>query len=318
MLQGIDFSFGNGLTTDEIKATGHSFVCRYLSGGFSKDINAAELAAYRTAGIAVILVWETTGVDMVSHAAGVADAQAAQAELGRLAAALKDASVAEAVVFFAADEAAEPDMPDYMRGASSVLGKARTGIYGGYGSVHAAFDDGLVSYGWQTLAWSAGEWDDRALLRQVQNNVRVGPATVDLDQAAYWASATKTLGVHDDFGQWPRPSVTPKPKPDPQPVPSPAPEVPEMSELDTTIASHPLLIPFGVKTMDLLSVNTEGAPLSITVTFLNEGGQAKPYTLSWGTADTVGSGIVVPAGNKKARIDVVSGGGLPLGVRFNQ
>jgi hypothetical protein len=71
--------------------------------------------------------------------------------------------------------------------------------------VSQAFNDGLVGYGWQTYAWSSGQWDDRALLRQVENNVAFGPAIVDHNQAAYWASATQTLGPSDDFGQWPRP-----------------------------------------------------------------------------------------------------------------
>jgi Domain of unknown function (DUF1906) len=210
VLKGIDFSFGGGLTTSQIKGAGCSFVCRYLSGGGSKDIDSTELADYKAAGIPVIFVWETTGTDMVSEAAGVNDAKAAQAELGKLAAALRDTSIASAPVFFAADEASEPDMPDYVRGAASVLGKSRTGIYGGYSSVHAAFDGGLVSYGWQTYAWSSGEWENRALLRQVQNNVKLGPATVDIDEAAYWSSS-KVLGLGDDFGQWPRPSADPPP-----------------------------------------------------------------------------------------------------------
>lgn len=199
MLEGIDFSFGSGLTTAQIKAGGKQFVARYLSGGNPKDITRAELANYKAAGIPVIFVWETTGTDMTSVASGRADATAANMQLGQVGA-------PGAVVFFAADEAQEPDLRGYFDGVLEVLPKTRSGVYGGLGSVRTAFDGALVDYGWQTLAWSNGQWDDRALIRQVQNNVKFGPATVDLDQAAYWNS-TRVLGLDDDFGQYPRPKA---------------------------------------------------------------------------------------------------------------
>jgi hypothetical protein len=210
MLKGIDFSYGSGLTTTQMKNAGVQFVCRYLSGGNSKDISKAELTNYMAAGIPVVFVWETSGVDMTSEANGINDAKAAQAELVKLGA-------STAVVFFAADEQAEPDLVGYLVGAATVIGHARVGIYGGLGSIEQAFNNHVAAYGWQTYAWSGGVWDNRALLRQTLNGVKVGPATVDLDQAAYWSSAT-VLTVHDDFGQWPRPTVTPPPPPTPTPV----------------------------------------------------------------------------------------------------
>jgi hypothetical protein len=199
MENGIDFSFGSGLTAGEVKNGGKAFVCRYLSGGSSKDINAAELAAWKAAGIGVVFVWETDGI-MSSQAEGASHATVADAQL-------KQIGASGAVVFFAADAAAMPDLHGYMAGVVSVLGKARTGIYGGISSVSAAFNDGLVTFGWQTLAWSNGQWDNRALLRQVQNGVNFGPAQVDLDQAAFWNSS-KVLTMSDDFGQWPRPGTS--------------------------------------------------------------------------------------------------------------
>jgi Domain of unknown function (DUF1906) len=204
VLKGIDFSEGNGLTTAQISDAGYAFVCRYLSGGLPKDIDGLELSNYKAAGIRVVFVWESGGL-MPSEAQGVADARSAQAELEGLASAVKDSSVARAPVFFAADASAEADLPGYLQGAGSVIGKARTAIYGGYSSVNAAFNAGLVAFGWQTYAWSNGQWDDRALLRQVQNGAQLGPAQVDIDQAAFWNSA-KVLGMHDNFGQWPSPT----------------------------------------------------------------------------------------------------------------
>lgn len=205
MLSGIDFSYGSGLTVDQIKAAGKDFVCRYLSGGGSKDIDKLELSNYLAAGIQVVFVWETTGL-MPSEAQGVADAQVAQRELDTLGA-------AQAVVFFAADASSEADLPGYLKGAASVLGKARVGVYGGLASVRTAFDQGLVTYGWQTYAWSNGEWDARALLQQYANGARVGPASVDLDRAEFPGSSV-ILTKDDDYGQWPRP-VSPRPTPAP-------------------------------------------------------------------------------------------------------
>jgi Domain of unknown function (DUF1906) len=215
MLEGIDFAFGSGLTTGQVKNGGKAFVCRYLSGGNSKDITAAELSNYHAAGIPVVFVWETDGI-MRSQSEGVSHAKSADAQLGRLGA-------HGAPVFFAADAATVPDLAGYLKGAVSVIGKARTGVYGGLANVKAAFDHGLASFGWQTYAWSGGQWDDRALLRQYRNNVRFGPATVDMDEAAFWSSS-KILTVHDDFGQWPRPSA-PAPVPPSGPYRHVAPDV---------------------------------------------------------------------------------------------
>lgn len=206
MLYGIDFSSGGGLTTTQIRNGGKSFVCRYLSGGNPKDIDGTELANYKAAGIAVIFVWEVDGI-MNSEPQGTGDAHAAQAELDMLAKEVGDSSISQAVVFFAADKAQMPDLHGYLAGVNGVLGLSRVGIYGGIGSVSAAFDARLATYGWQTLAWSSGQWDDRALLRQVVNSVPFGPATVDLDQAAFWNGST-ILTLADNFGQWPAPGQT--------------------------------------------------------------------------------------------------------------
>lgn len=214
MIEGIDFSRGNGLTTQQVKAAGYQFICRYLTGmdGNPKDITAAELGNCLAADLPVVLVFERDGL-MPSEAQGAADARAAQAQLGMLAHETGHDAVTEAAVFFAADSGAPGDVAGYMRGVCSVIGKARAGIYGGIASVRAAFDAGVTAYGWQTAAWSSGQWDNRALLRQVKNGIRVGPAECDLDQAAYWATPTPVLTARDDFGQFPRPGAPTPPEP---------------------------------------------------------------------------------------------------------
>ena len=47
----------------------------------------------------------------------------------------------------------------------------RTGAYGGYYVIKRAFDAGKITWGWQTYAWSGGQWDARAQFRQTSNGI---------------------------------------------------------------------------------------------------------------------------------------------------
>lgn len=198
MLTGIDFSFGSGVTVAQIKAAGYQFVCRYLSGGNSKDIDALEVSNYKAGGMPIVFVWETSGNEF-TFTQGVNDAKAAVAELANVGA-------SGATIFFAQDVpvAAGTNPVAYMQGVNSVIGFDRSGGYGDFAVIQSLFNAGVIKYGWQTSGGSGGLWDGRALLRQVSYNVSVGPATCDVDQAAFWTS-TKVLGFGDDFGQYPRP-----------------------------------------------------------------------------------------------------------------
>lgn len=204
MLKGIDFAFGGGVTTAQIKAAGYQFVARYLSGGNSKDISAAEVANYKAAGIPVVFVWEVGGNEF-TFAQGAQDAHAADAEANNVGA-------PGAVIFFAQDVpvAAGANPTAYMQGVNSVIGLGRSGLYAEFDVMKRVFDAGAITYGWQTSGGSGGQWDNRALLRQVAYGVTVGPATCDVDEAAFWSS-TQVLGLGDDFGQWPPPGGTPPP-----------------------------------------------------------------------------------------------------------
>jgi peptidoglycan hydrolase-like protein with peptidoglycan-binding domain len=199
---GCDFAYGEGVTTEELKAAGVKFVCRYLSGGSSKDISSAELANYKAAGIAVVLNWETSG-QMPDEDQGISDARAAQAEVA-------DLGEADAPIIFSADFDPSGDTSGivaYMRGVASVLGAHRTGLYGGYDAVAAFFDNDIGTYAWQTYAWSNGQWHPEAQLQQYDNDIELGPTQVDLDRA-----------MVADFGQIG--SVAPTPKPAPTPASS--------------------------------------------------------------------------------------------------
>lgn len=193
---GIDFSFGTKPTPAELLAAGVTFVCRYLSTDTGKDLSGSEYAGYRTNGIDVVVVWETTANRMLDGAAaGTADANAAVALL-------KEIGVpGTPPIYFACDFDATPSeqtqIHAYLNGAAAVIGVSRVGIYGGFWPVARAFAAGDVTFGWQTFAWSGGSWEPRAQLRQVQNGVMVAGIKADIDHA-----------VADNFGQ-----VTFKPTP---------------------------------------------------------------------------------------------------------
>ena len=67
-----------------------------------------------------------------------------------------------------------PPINAYLDGVASVIGRNRTGAYGGYYVIKRAFDAGKITWGWQTYAWSGGQWDPRAQFRQTSNGITAG------------------------------------------------------------------------------------------------------------------------------------------------
>ena len=208
MAFGIDYSFGSGLSVNQMKAAGVTFVCRYLSWQPNpKNINRIEFNNLVASHLHVVLVWEATGRDLVGgFRGGQHDAQ----EANRQAHALGAGAIP---LYFAP---CDYDVPEgdqgminaYLNGASSVIGMGRTGFYGGYWPLKRAFDGHHMSWGWQTYAWSGGNVDHRAHILQYQNAARMGPAEVDYDHS-----------LKADFGAWPRPAAG-KPQPAPHPAPA--------------------------------------------------------------------------------------------------
>lgn len=198
----------SGITdTDALKRDGVEFVCRYLSPpGNAKNLAASEAARVQKAGLGLVTVWEENGDEPFSGTnAGVRDARLAAAEAHALGA------PSTAPIYFALDRdpsnmnaSQKSAVKGYYKGAASVIGVHRTGAYGGYALMELLFGAKLIRYGWQTYAWSGGQWDQRAQLRQYLNAQQAGGLEVDFDHA-----------THDDYGQWhppkPRPRYT-KPK----------------------------------------------------------------------------------------------------------
>lgn len=180
MSEGIDFAGHAGIDYAGVARAGKAFVCRYLSGVGWKDITQEELRNWNSHSVAVVFVWELGATDPEQgYSRGVLDAQRAATQLRGLG--VSDLHP----IYFAVDEDTTfgPNLTGYFSAIRDTLGISRVGVYGSYAVVKGAFDARLVNYGWQTYAWSAGQWEPRAQLQQYSNNIMLGTLTVDLDRA---------------------------------------------------------------------------------------------------------------------------------------
>ena len=203
MNPGADYAFFPHCPLWALKNAGFKWVGRYVSpepgnDASGKNLTPPELAAIQDAGLGVILFFESWADRMLGgRPAGMEDAAFAEQKVNSL-------GLHGIPVYWSADFDVTPGQQqavnDYLDGVSAVRGAALTGLYGGYYTVKRALDAGKAAWSCQTLAWSGGQWDPRANIRQ-NLQVRVGGVFVDPDDA-----------MTADFGQWPRPG-TPAPIP---------------------------------------------------------------------------------------------------------
>lgn len=243
MSRGLDYAFSpTGAASfwwsrgwlDALDAYGAKFVCRYTSTYRANDANGKNLTrperdALAAAGISIVLVAEEDAGRMRGgRSAGVYDAQHAAVVASAL-------GLNGIPVYFAADwDVAEHEQQlvnAYLDGAASVIGRARTGIYGGLWAVRRALDAGKAAYAWQTIAWSGGEWDPRANIRQGLS-IRLAGASADPDES-----------MTPDYGQWPRL----------RPVARPQPAEDDMIWLPDTGRPIPLALDTGVDVLRFVS-----------------------------------------------------------------
>lgn len=159
---GLDWAWGH-VSSAALRRSGVTFAGRYISTpGNSKNITLSEAKAHTAAGIDTFLVFETTsGRATAGFAAGQHDARSA---LSQAAAAGAPSGIA---IYFAVDfDASWQSVASYFKGVASVLGVRRTGAYGGIRVIEGLFNAGLITFGWQTLAWSGGRWSSRAQVHQ--------------------------------------------------------------------------------------------------------------------------------------------------------
>ena len=189
--KGVDYAWTHP-SVSAIKSGGYTFAARYLSYDNSKDITSNEAHALKSAGIDVVVVWEATATAALGgYSQGVSDAKAAESRANG--AGMPSGRPIYFAVDFDATSGEQGAVNSYFDGVASVIGRNRTGAYAGYYVVNRLFNAGKIKYAWQTYAWSNGNWDPRAQLRQVLNDITVGNAGACCD---------KDQAVAADFGQW--------------------------------------------------------------------------------------------------------------------
>jgi hypothetical protein len=195
---GVDYAWARP-SPSGLKAQGFGFVCRYLSYDTTgKNLSKGEADALIAAGLDVVANWEWGAQDALDgYSRGVQEAQAAESQ------AIADGMPAGRPIYFSIDFDAQPGeqgaIDAYFDGVASVIGRDRTGAYGGHGVINRLFNNGKIKWAWQTYAWSYGAWDGRAQLRQIQNGIGPG-GEMDKDQS-----------MVADFGQWGHAAPPPPP-----------------------------------------------------------------------------------------------------------
>jgi hypothetical protein len=188
-IEGVDFSYARPGGA-ALVAAGKHFVVRYIRPGDGRSLTTAEIADYRAHGLAICLVFESTANRALSgKAAGAADAISAQSN----AAALGIPTTVS--IYFAVDfDAAASQyvaIDAYLQGAASVIGLARTGIYGHAALMAHCQSVKTASRFWQTYAWSRGTVFPGYDLYQYLNGQTINGSAVDFCRA-----------LKADYGQW--------------------------------------------------------------------------------------------------------------------
>ncbi|HEU5475828.1 MAG TPA: glycoside hydrolase domain-containing protein [Actinophytocola sp.] len=179
MAQILDYSAGYP-GAENVRRMGFAGVIRYLRKEGSsrvRPLTAAEVADMRARGLGIALVYQHVSTSRVSQgrAAGRHDANWALSQA-------RAVGIEPRAIYFAVDYDAGPGtVVEYFRGACDVLGVGRVGGYGGFRVVGHLFDLGLIRWGWQTVAWSAGRREGRAHLFQRLGQISCGGIRCDVN-----------------------------------------------------------------------------------------------------------------------------------------
>lgn len=216
MAEGVDFSRDGFPGAGLLRQTGKTFVGRYVVDDLSpggRGITAQEYADYRANNVDVYVYWESTeGWMLDGFAAGQQAARNAESNLANA------GMPATTPVYFACDFDATPEdqvaIDDCLRGAASVMGIERVGIYGGYWIVKRCYENKTASFFCQTSAWSGGNVHPNVHLYQYAYNAYFNGVNCDLVRS-----------YQGNFGQA-TPPAAPAPTPPPA-APAPPPAQPE-------------------------------------------------------------------------------------------
>jgi hypothetical protein len=189
-IEGVDYAWSRPGAA-ALAAAGKLFACRYGGpGSAGKQLDPAEARALSAAGVAIVANAEGAANGLLGGwSTGVTWARQAAAHFA--ACGMPWHRPVYLSVDFDVSSSQWPAVASALRGAASVLGAGRVGVYGGRRAIEWARRDGVAQWFWQTYAWSGGVWVPGNHIEQYRNGVPLGGATVDLDRA-----------LPSDFGQW--------------------------------------------------------------------------------------------------------------------
>ena len=217
----LDYAFQHP-SVEQLHAAGVTIVGRYLGQAMTepKNMSAAETRALTDAGIDIFTNFEY-GANQVLGGARQAQADVSLFRAQRAAVGMPLGRPCYVAADFDVPDFA-PSLPNEPQCAKAKLGplwdywhvwRTEEGPevsagYGGYWMLRRLFDAGLISWGFQTVAWSGGQWEPRACLRQTGVTEFGNGADVDVAE-------------RQDIGQWKvGQPVPPRPVPPPQPGPT--------------------------------------------------------------------------------------------------
>lgn len=200
--QGVDFAGAKNGFGAVLHAAGKTFAMRYLASDW-RGLTAAEYTNLFSQGVDIGFVSEGSGSDALGgFSAGVAAATKAQAIIN--ANGWPNLPI-YAAIDFGATGAQMAVIDQFLNGFASVVGRARTGVYGSAAVVAHCQSSGSAVWFWQTYAWSNGVVVSGIHLLQYSNGQTVGGQTVDLCEAftsnsgfASQAGTTPTVIETDD------------------------------------------------------------------------------------------------------------------------
>jgi hypothetical protein len=176
------------VTPDEMQYFGLQFVVRYFSQFPNKNLQISEAQNLSRAGFNLVCVYEDDVNDWAGgFARGVEDAKRYLSQAANI------GVPTDRPCYFAVDENMDPNDPrlaDYFRGAGSVLGVARVGVYGSTAVCRALKSLNLVKWTWRSMstAWRGGEGSSYEFNIEQTGYIN---QKLDLDAA-----------ITDDYGQW--------------------------------------------------------------------------------------------------------------------
>jgi peptidoglycan hydrolase-like protein with peptidoglycan-binding domain len=187
-----------------LRSHGADFVIRYVSSwGNPKNITLPEAQRLSAGGIDIVIVAEW-GIDtwLGGYDTGRANAITALDQAVAVGMPLNQGRV----IYFAVDDdvtlGGEPTsqralgrcaaLKGYLQGcADGLAGRAAAGCYSSYFGLDWLYHNSPLVFGWNTLAWSGGNWHPRAALRQETFNVFIDGINCDGNHSFV-----------NDFGQW--------------------------------------------------------------------------------------------------------------------